>query len=267
MTDSTDSNENLPAVWQPRTLQIAGKPVTNLLPDVTVLGDTTEVVSAENVDMDDLVMPELRLTQSMSEQAQSQQAKPGQYYLTSTGEVFDPPVQVLLIHHSKGRALFPNPGKGSGHLERCLSTDCVTGTTYGDCATCPHKEWPTEEQKATNPSLKSPPCSLQHNFVVMTHSGPAVVRFGRTSKKAAQKFLTGFSFSRRELWHNVCLLTVKQKTDPGTGSSYYTHELLWDPQDQVPDEMRQGALTLFHQLKELHEAAKLNVIGEDHEDQ
>jgi len=252
-------------VWSPRTLKVGDREATSLVPLPTQLQPPTEeVVGDENIDIDDMVLPELKLCQSVTEEVQEGIARPGQYVLTTTQEVYDSPLQVLLIFHSKGRALFPNDAKGTGHLELCLSNDSLTGTTYGDCESCEHKEWPTEEQKARNSNLNSPACSLQHNFVVLLPQGPAVVRFGRTSFKAAKKFLTSFKWSKTNLWANVAVLRSRaQKKQMSSGQvTYYTHELVWDPQDPTPAAYRTGAREAFDLLKEMHDSARLNLAGD-----
>lgn len=255
--------------WAPRELKIGDKTATSLLPMIQQITEPKdEIVGTDNIDLEDMVLPELKLCQSVTDEVQEGLAKAGQYILTTTQEVFSPPLQVLLIFHSKGRALFPNDAKGTGHLEMCLSNDALMGTRYGDCEECPHKEWPTDEELKQNPNKTAPACSLQHNFVVLLPQGPAVVRFGRTSFKNAKKFLTAFKWSKQNLWSNVALLRVKaQKKQMASGQvTYYTHELVWDPQDRVPELYTRGARDAYDLLNDMHQQARLNMAGNIDED-
>lgn len=256
-------DETALVAWNPRELKIGDSKAQSLVPTVADLAPKGEVLSDANIDMDDLVLPELKLCQSTTEEVQDGLAKPGQYVLTTTKEVYDPPLQVLIVFHSKGRALFPNEARGTGHLQLCLSNDSLEGTEYGLCEDCSYKEWPDERSKKDNPNMTSPPCTLQHNFVVMLPQGPAVVRFGRTSFKAAKKFLTTFKFSRDEVWANVAVLRTKRETVTLAAgkTTYYTHELVWDKQDAVPDSHRSLARDSFQLLRDLHEQAKLGLAG------
>lgn len=263
MTKKTETNDQLPAqIWTPRAVD----GMTSLLPALIRQEQTEEVVSDQNVELEDMVLPELQLCQSTSECVQEGIAKPGQYFLNTTKEVFDAPLRVLLIYHSKGRALFPKAEAGTGSLKMCLSRDSLTGTQYGVCEACPHKEWPSEEDVRANPSLTSPPCSEQHNFVLLLPQGPAVVRFGRTSYKAARRFVTNFKFSRENLWANVAVLRTKKlskKLSGGRDVSYYAHEIIWDPMDKVPAPARVVARESFGIIHDLHEQEKISLVGED----
>jgi len=257
----TKKNELQTDVWSPRELEIAGVKATSLV-STQFEAPVEEVVGTQNIDTSDLVLPELKLCQSMSDEVQEGIAKAGQYVLSTTNEVFDPPLQVLVVFHSKGRCLFPKDAAGSGHLEVCLSKDALTGTTYGDCADCAHKEWPTEAQKTQQ--WKSPHCSEQNNFVVLLPQGPAVIRFARTSFKNSKKFLSAFNFSRKNLWHYVAVLRTKPETKVmgSKQATYYTHRLDWDGKDPLPESLRKAARETFDLLEEMDSASKLDLAGE-----
>lgn len=259
----TKKNEpkNEVQVWTPS--EFAG---SDLLPmsvtpesNAVVAVEGVPVVGSENIEQDDLILPQLSLLQGMSDAVTSEQgpekAKPGRFLHTLTQEVYEPPLRVLLVYHWKSRAMFPkdNDPRFAG-VEPCLSRDGKVGTVYGACAECDYTEWGENRQP--------PMCSEAHNFVAMTDSGPAVLRFSRTSYKAARKFLSAFTMAQamgKNIWAHPCIVTVKsaQKMVQGKNVTYYMMEPAWQVGESVPPDWHRAAYALYQQVKTAHESGAL----------
>lgn len=242
-------------VWKPKQ-EFAGK---DLMPELVPQGESLPappggLVGRENVDVEDLVLPSLTLLQGMSEPVTSGMdgAKPGHFWIETSGEIFEPPLRLLIVHHSRSRALFPqedNPRTAG--LKKCLARDALEGTEYGLCEDCNHRKW----SEGGSP----PPCSESHNFVAWTVAGPAVLRYSKTSFKAARNFLTTWTMSQKNLWAHPAIVTVKSDSKTlksGKKTTYYMMDLRWDTRDTVPPEFQENALKLYQQISQAHEAGR-----------
>lgn len=209
----------------------------------------------ENVEAQDLILPSLSVLQGMSDVITKNlhpDARVGMFFHSGAQEVFKGPVRVLICAHTKSNALFPkadNP-KHAG-LETCISRDGVRGTVYGDCSACPHLQWGEDREP--------PVCSESHNFTVLTSYGPAVVRFARTSYKAARNFLTTWTMSPKPLWAHPAVITQRSQSGrlkSGKEVTYFSMELRWQPREDVPPAAQAAARAIHEQVTAAHEAGK-----------
>lgn len=247
--------------WTPRTF--SGNDLLPLVaPPVEGAEEKEELVTHENIDITtDFVVPQLKLLQGISDEvAQGQPgAIPGKFVLTSTGEILEPPLRVLIVFHGRSRALFPNPSRpNTVGLDKCIARDGVTGTRYGDCASCKHKEWPEEKEL-------SPPCSEAHNFVALLPQGPAVLRFGRTSFKAARKFISQVIISGENFWQHPTIIRVRQEQRDvgGKKATYFVMDAGWEVPETVPIGYRKNARESFDKIKAAADAGKLRAGEEE----
>ena len=117
-----------------------GKDLLPALSNQTQLIPSGDIVGYDNVEPEDLVLPVIKCLQGMSPEVMQEahpDARPGRFFLTSTREAFAGPLRVLVVHHHRSRALFPdskNPKTAS--LKVCLSSDALKGTVYGYCSDC-----------------------------------------------------------------------------------------------------------------------------------
>lgn len=245
-------------IWKPQ------KPFegTDLIPDLHPQGENVPappggVVGRENVGAEDLILPSLQLLQGMSDPVTEgiEGAQPGKFWMPTMQEVFKPPIRTLLIHHSRSRALFP---KQASTLKTCMAPDAVEGNEYGACEPCPHRKW--------GANGTPPACSESHNFVAWTDAGPAILRFAKTSYKAARNFLTTWTMTQKNLWAHPAIITVKKRTKQVSGQekTYYIMDIRWDQREDVPPEFQENALQLYQQIQKAHKAGKLRTEEEDH---
>jgi len=254
-----EESEQVPALWTPS--KFSG---SDLLPIAMADGvDEVDSVGRENIDAADLILPTLSLLQGMSEAVTGgvDGAKPGHFCHSGTGEVFAPPLRVLLCAHYRSRALFPKDDKPEhAGLEVCISRDGVNGTRYGSCDDCEHTQW--GERNAP------PACSESHNFVAITPNGPAVLRFARTNFKTARQFLTTWTMSPKTLWSHPVVLTVKTNTKDvkGKKATYFTMDMRWTQQEAVPPAMQAAARAINAQVMAAHEQGRFGTTDDERSD-
>ena len=247
------------AVWEPSTF--GG---SDLLPVASPTGGVEGVpvgVGRENVEQGDMILPTLLLLQGSSDAVkealkdhQGNQATPGWFMLSTTGEFLEPPLRVLLVQHHRSRALFPQANKPEFQgLTLCLSRDGEEGTEYGVCQECDHRLWRGKEP---------PLCTEQHNFIAMTPAGPAMMRLGRSSFKAAKKFLTSWTMGvGKNLFSHPVLITAHKGTkqlSPGQSTSLYHMELRWMLGENTPPDYQRSAYELYQRVQEAWEQGRLD---------
>jgi hypothetical protein len=249
--------------WEPKKFD-----GSDLLP-VEYLSAPTEtdqhgqaLVGRQNVEKEDLILPTIRLLQGMSPAVTegTEGAKPGLFIHSATQQVFQPPLRLIVVAHYKSNALYPRADNIAHRgLERCISRDAVQGDRYGLCEECRKcLDWGENGQ---------PPLGSQsHCFTVLTEHGPAVMRFNRTSFKAARQFITTWNMSRKNLWAHptVVRVTKNEKQLPGgQKTTYFTMSPLWQTTELVPPSLQTAALAYHEMVMAAHQSGR---FGSDDED-
>lgn len=251
------------AIWEPPEYK-----GSDLLPVTQAVGlqpvaNVPVAVGRENVDAADLILPTIVLLQGSSDAVKEAltdhhgtPATVGSFMLSTTGEFLKPPLRLLLVQHHRSRVLFPrDPAKFPqfAGLEMCMSRDGETGTVYGECQHCKHRVWKDREP---------PLCTEQHCFVAMTPHGPAMLRFGRTSFKAAKTFLTQWTTTPgKNVWsHPVNLTVVKDSKDLGGGqkTTFFKMEMRWMLGENTPPDYQAAAYELYQTVQEAWEQGRLD---------
>lgn len=209
--------------------------------------------SLELMDDADIVLPVLDLLQSTSKPVQNgvEGAKPGLFMLSTTEEIFEPPLRVFLVFMHNGR--FKPEGDPHG-TPMCKSQDGIVGTRFGSCDACEHKEW-REDEKGRNVR----DCSDTRNFFCLLPNGtPAVLRFYKSRFKTATEFLTRARTEGKDLWAHPAVVRVQQAQNPEKGNAtYYTATLSWDVRDITPPSWCEAAEQVFDELKAGWESKRL----------
>lgn len=241
-------------VWQPS--EFAG---SDLLP--VGMAKTADTTGRERIEAEDLILPTLKLLQGSSEEVKQgvEGARAGIFWLTGAEEGFKGPLRVLAVAHTKSRALFPKEDRAEHQgLDECRSRDAKEGNRYGMCAECPHSQW--DEANG-----RPPACSESHNFTVLTPLGPAVMRFQRTSIKAAKKLLTQWSMSQDPLWAHPLVISTSVRTDKVNGRDSTTHvmETKWAQRETVPPHVQEAARAVYDQVINAHAAGKFGTTEDE----
>lgn len=228
---------------------------SDLLP-VAAASREIDTIGRQNVEKEDLILPTLKILQGSSEEVKQgvDGARAGLFWLTGFEEAFEPPIRVLAVAHTKSRTLFPKAGRPEhAGLEECRSRDGKMGDRYGECDLCPHKEWDNENRRP-------PACSESHNFTVLTPFGPAIMRFQRTSIKAARKLLSSWTFGGEPLWAHPLVISTSVRTDKVDGRDSTTHvmETKWAMRESVPPAAQALARQLYEQITQAHASGKFD---------
>lgn len=242
------------AVWQPS--EFSG---SDLLP-VGLGSQQMDTTGRELIEAEDMILPSLKLLQGSSEEVKQgiEGARAGLFWLSGAEESFKPPMRVLACAHTKSRSLFPKEDRPEHEgLQECISRDAKTGSVYGDCETCPYSKW----DEVNN---KPPTCSESHNFTVLTPMGPAIIRFSRTSIRAARKLLTSWNMSPNALWSHPLVIATSIRTDKVNGRDSTTHvmETKWVQRETVPPAAQQAARAIYEQVRSAHAHGKLKSSDE-----
>lgn len=245
----------LPAIWAPTKFEGA-----DLLP-VEAGSKPMDMIGREAIEHEDLILPSLKLLQGSSEEVKQgvDGARAGIFWLSGLEEGFKPPMRVLACAYTKSRGLFPKEDRAEhAGLEECRSKDNKTGSHYGDCATCPHAQWTGEKNEIP------PACSESHNFTVLTPFGPAIMRFQRTSVKAARKLLTAWSLSPNPLYAHPLIISTSVRTDKVNGRDSTTHvmETKWDRRETVPPHVQEFAKQIYEQVHRAHKEGRFDTQPE-----
>ena len=248
---------NLPAVWTPSPFE-----GNDLLP-VTLGSQQVDRTGRENIEAEDLKFPSLTLLQGSSEVVKQgvEGARAGLFYLSGAEEFFTPPIRVLVCAHTKSRSLRPRPDRPEHDgLQECFSRDAIEGSHYGDCESCPHRQWGENRRR--------PACSESHNFTVLTPFGPAILRFQSTSIKAAKTFLTAWTGSPDPVWAHPLIIRTSQRQDQVNGRPSTTHimETKWAQRETVPPAAQAAARAIYEQVMSAHERGKFNTGGQQGDD-
>lgn len=254
----SEEKKNEVAIWEPK--KFAGNdllPMDLIGSEVAAVEGVPECVGRENIDPDDLILPGLTLLHGTSEAVTKgyDDAKPGRFMHTGSEAVLeDGDLRVIFVHHHKGNALFPKDDERYKGLETCISPDAVEGNVYGECEKCRKcLDWDNENN--------NPPLGAQvHHFVVLTSMGPAIMRFARSSYKAANQFVSSWAMSKKNLWVHPVVVRVKQspKVLPtGKTTDFYHLQLAWQTTERVPDELQRTAYELYKEVLKKHETGNL----------
>lgn len=249
MTEAPEEKAQLPAVWQPTPFEGA-----DLLPVAQAQNDL-EIVGDDDIDDGDTILPVLQMLQGTAVN-DVEGARAGQFYNTVTKELFDGPIRVLIIAHSKGNSYFvdkKDPRQADN--EDCYSNDGVEGSVYGLCSECGKNEW----DRSTNPHTK-PMCNKQHRIIMMTPSGPAMMRFQSSSYKALQGLLTAKKLQRKNFFDHPAIIEADgphKGSKDGRTFTYYKLQVKWDTSQQVPLDVRKTALETYKGLQALHSKGRL----------
>jgi hypothetical protein len=259
---TTEEKTDAVAVWKPKEFKGNDLLPLDAATDLTVEG-IPELIGRENVDPDDLIVPTLALLHGTSDAVTDgvEGAVPGRFMHTGSEEVLDEGhLRVIIVHHHKGNALFPKEDERYKDLETCISPDQVEGTVYGACEECRKcLDWDDENNK--------PPLGAQvHHFVAMTSLGPVIIRFSRSSYKAANKWLSAWTSTKKYMWTHPTVIRVVQGTKTmatGDPKKYFMLQMAWQTTEKVPAELQLAAYELYKNVRDKHESGHLKSTDEE----
>jgi hypothetical protein len=183
----------------------------------TITPEEQQLALATHADLDDadLVVPVIKICQSLTAEVVEGEAKPGDFINGLTQENFGPEISFVVAAYQKGR----------------FYSDKETGRSFATTEQVAPDNWPEEYagrafisiddaeerfREAVNASEiewgNGPKISTTHNFIGLVNDSPVPVRLSlmRTSAPAARKLQTMLRFSQA-FWDNVFQLKTETK--------------------------------------------------------
>lgn len=247
------TDEHALQVWKPSEFE--GSDLLPVPTEDSVLAPEEELVGQENILQEDMILPVLSLLHGMSEPVTKgvDGAKVGLFHLSLGDKIFEPPLRVLLVHHCKGAAMFPDDKREKDPEVKCLSRDGITGTHFGNCDQCGRSEFGKDRSK--------PICAKSHNFVLMTQFGMAIFRCRVTNYKTANMFVTEWKHAdpERNMWHHPLMITTRQESYNLGGKTvmYPVLDLHWLTKETIPPDVRAECNATFEKIAAAHDKGKL----------
>jgi hypothetical protein len=185
----------------------------------TISKQEQELALATHADLEgdtDLVVPVLKICQSLTAEVVEGEAKPGDFVNSLTQENFGSEVGFIIAAYQKGR----------------FYSDKDTGRSYAAMGEVAPESWPEEYAGRAFTSLDDaeerfrdavnagdiewgtgPKISTTHNFIGFAENSPVPVRLSlmRTNAPAARKLKTMLRFSQA-FWDQVFILRTEKKT-------------------------------------------------------
>lgn len=246
------------AIWKPSQFQGSDLLPTNAVAPKLVAD--IPVVGRESTDDSDITMPTLKLLHGQSDEVTQgiPGAQPGKFFLTSTKEVIEPPIRLLIIAHSRSNIMYiKSQDPRYNGLENCIARDGVEGTVYGFCDDCRrHKTWQDN---------RPPLCAETHNFTVLTHRGPAVIRFKRTSFPTARQFVSTWKLGSKNLWHHPVEIRVRSDTKDlgGKKTTFYLMQMQWLINEEVPVEVHKKSYETWAAFNSAADQGRLKIDDDE----
>jgi hypothetical protein len=201
----------------------------------------------ESIEMSDILMPRLKLTQNGSPEVVAKTVKPGSIILALSGEDYGSKVTITPIRHFRSRIKWNDRDDGGGI--DCSAPDAVTprDTKYAaTCAECKHAEWDNE---AKNKRDQAPSCTLYDNFMVLINDSrePVILPMERTKAKVARKIYSMGALKGGNMrdWQYV-LKVVEEKNSES--QPYFNYQVDPSPK-KTPEALVKVAAEIFTNTK------------------
>lgn len=213
----------------------------------------------ENLEMTDILLPRIKLTQNGSPEVVDKSAKAGEIILALSGENFGGKgVLITPIMHFRSRIKWKDRDDGGG-IE-CSSPDGKiprdTTKFSPTCSTCTHAEWDNTAKKKKD---MAPKCTLYDNFLVMVNDStePIIIPFERTKMKVSKKLYSMGALSGGDMWARQYKLSVVEEKNE-EGQPYYNYAVA-NSEKKVTEERQK-------KCEQLWESMVGKVISEQNQD-
>lgn len=223
------------------------------------------------IDSDSLILPALKLTQSLTAEVQDGDVEKGHIINSLTGEDYGDNVEVVVSAYFKGFFYSDRETNQSFVAQGDIAPDNwpeeYAGKAFADlpdgeeqwAAACnakpPEHEWGN-----------GPPISTTHNFVgyVVTEEGqpdlPVRISLMRTGKKAADKLKT-LIWSARAPWDRTFILKSVSKVT--NDRPYYVYDV--SQGETTPADYRQAAVKLATSYQKAAASGNVDLAGDEPE--
>lgn len=219
------------------------------------------LIEEHDVEASDIKLPVLAVLQGQSKPVQQgvEGAQPGKLYYSGNGEVYQPPLRMIVVYRFRGNAMFVDKTKPEYEgLEDCISRDGVSGMRYGDCESC--KKCTQWREDANGVENQPPLGSKTQQFVVWLQDGIAILRVALSNKHAVENtkaFMTRRTTTKRNWFAHPTLLSVSQHSNP-EDQTYSVARMRWDEKQVVPDNLQHECMEWYRRVTEALEQGTLS---------
>ena len=160
----------------------------------------TDIPGFENMDDDLIIVPRMKILQSMSDEVgEDDQFQPGMIINSLSKDILakkGESIEVVPILIGRSRIRFAPIGSNEGILCRSANGKFGEGEPGGDCSECPFAKWEGSEP---------PECTDLINVVVvplgLEDQFPVVLSFGRASFGIGRQFVNMMYMRRKSPWY------------------------------------------------------------------
>jgi hypothetical protein len=180
------------------------------------------------LDPSDLVMPRVKIVQQMSDEAQDQRAKPGDFFNTLTGENYGSTLRFVALQPFKQRVMLVRTERrpaidaelvaaglaelSEGNGLKCRSFDMLVGQGEPgiECDICPLSKW--------HEGNKPPFCSETYNVAGTDETGSLIIlSFSKSSARVGKQLFSMLRLRPGYPWQVLYEAKTRQeKNDQGT---------------------------------------------------
>lgn len=204
-------------------------------------------------DDSDLQIPILKVTQALTNEVKSGDARPGEFVNSLSGDVLHGPIEFIVCGFERGR--FRTNDKGE---VVCNGREGVCGCHGTDYTECPDSEeqFRAAVKRGDREWGKGPPCSTTYNFsgIVVGYDMPVRLSLMRMGSKPAKKLLTLLRFSKAP-WDRIYELDIAEQHK----DAYDYYALTVKQGRQTEPEERQAAVALAQALRDRN----VDIVGEE----
>lgn len=175
----------------------------------------------ENVKIEDLIVPRIRLLQPTSDGVTDGLGKMGQFQDSLSGKIMEDELELVLMGMKNGAVYF-EPG-GKSKKTKCKSENGITNLMGQECVKCPFGEyWGKFHEDGTPPA-----CSGTKEFLtvkrnsLMTRPYPMFLSFLKTSYGLGKRLISMARYSGEDIFARSYVIgSEKVQNDKGTFSKF-----------------------------------------------
>lgn len=231
-----------------------------LTPEEQVLVDAAR----SQIDRSKLVLPALKLTQSLTGEVQEGNAEPGEFINSLTGENYGSEVELVVAALFDGR-FYSSDGSNyaaQGDVAPDNWPEEYAGKPFADIPDA-EEQWKAATNANEHPWGKGPPISTTHNFVGLVVGSestlPVRLSLMRAANPSAFKLQT-LIYAARAPWDRTFILKAKREVN-ASNQAYFIPDV---SQGGVTDpELRQAAVNLAQEFATAKAAGEVELAGDE----
>lgn len=207
----------------------------------TALSTQTAPVGFDNFEMDDLIIPRIRLLQALSQAVSDGKGKMGDIQDSLTEENLGQSIEIVLLNFKNSAVMFKT---GEGLV--CKSNDGIIGKDGIECIHCPFGEYHGKFHDDGRP----PACAATKEFLVVKRSSlsespyPMLLSFLKTSYPLGKRLISMARLTGEDIYNYSYILSSGiDKNKKGTFATFKISK-----KDKLSQEEAQAAANVYRLL-------------------